>query len=169
MSFSQVEMEPKVVWTVGESYFAENDIAGFKWTIRDFQVYLDAAKTIRSPSFEVVTTDPSNKIRLFHLEMEIPNKEPNTKCPIYLVNEMSGGVVAKMSLEGFSPQHPGPFYKTCKYVLVDAFIGPKFVKNRKQVMTLTLPRSGWNFPDGDVTIAVKVTLCMPAERIVSYQ
>jgi hypothetical protein len=90
--------------------------------------------------------------------LEIPNKERNTKCPIYLVNETGGDVVPKIALEGFSPQHPGPFYETCKYVLVNAFVGPKFVKDREQVMTLTLPRSGWNFPDGDVIIKVRVAL-----------
>jgi hypothetical protein len=144
--------------TDGESYYAGNGMAGFKWIIRDFQVFLDAGKTFRSPSFEVGTTDPSNKIRLFHLELEIPSKERNTKCPIYLVNETGGDVVPKIALEGFSPQHPGPFYQTCKYVLLNAFLGQKFVTDRKQVMTLTLPRTGWNFPDGDVIIKVRVAL-----------
>jgi hypothetical protein len=90
--------------------------------------------------------------------LEIPNKERNTKCPIYLVNETGGDVVPKIALEGFSPQHPGPFYQTCKYVLLNAFLGQKFVTDRKQVMTLTLPRTGWNFPDGDVIIKVRVAL-----------
>jgi hypothetical protein len=158
MSLLQVDMEPKFIMTDGESYYAGNGMVGFKWTVRDFQVFLDAGKTFRSPSFEVGTTDPSNKIRLFHLELEIPSKERNTKCPIYLVNETGGDVVPKIALEGFSPQHPGPFYQTCKYVLLNAFLGQKFVTDRKQVMTLTLPRTGWNFPDGDVIIKVRVAL-----------
>jgi hypothetical protein len=158
MSLSQDDVEPKVIMTDGESYYAGNGTSGFKWIIRDFRVFLDAAKTFRSPSFKVGAADPSTKIRLFHLELEIPNKERNTKCPIYLVNETGGDVVPKIALEGFSPQHPGPFYETCKYVLVNAFVGPKFVKDRKQVMTLTLPRTGWNFPDGDVIIKVRVAL-----------
>jgi hypothetical protein len=154
MSLSQVEMEPKV----GEIYCAGNGVSGFQWILKDFQGLPDAAQLIRSPSFKVETTDPSRKIHLFHLELEIPNKQRNTKCPIYLVNETGGEVVTKVALEGFSPQHPGPFYETCKYVLVNDFHGPIFVKDRKQVLTLTLPRSGWNFPDGDVVIKVRVAL-----------
>ena len=166
---SQLEMEPKVVTTVGESYFAKNGISSHKWIIRNFEVFLDEGKRFRSTSFKIETTDPSNEVYWFHLEMEIPNKEQNTICPIYLVSETGGDVVVEIALEDYSPQHPGPFYETCKYILVEAFLGPKFLKDRKHIMNLTLPRSGWNFPDGDVIIEVKVALCQPAERIVHYQ
>jgi hypothetical protein len=157
---------PKNVF--GTSFFAEIGVVSFKWTIQDFKEFLELGRTIISPSFQMETTDPLLKVHSYHLEMEIPNKQPRSKCPIFLINETGGEILTKITLDGYSPQHVG--YNTlrrCLYLSLDA--STVVQKDEKiKVMTVTLPDSeaSYYFPKG-VTIAITVTLCQPAKKIVS--
>jgi hypothetical protein len=152
----------------GTSFFAKIGDVSFKWTIQDFKEFLELGQTIVSPSFQMETTDPLLKVHSYHLEMEIPNKQPRSKCPIFLINETGGEILTKITLNGYSPQHVGVnTHRQCLYLSLDA--STVVQKDEKiKVMTVTLPDSeaSYYFPKG-VTIAITVTLCQPAKQIVS--
>jgi hypothetical protein len=164
---SQTKLKSNVVPKVfkGETYFAELGVAKFEWTIKDFNGFVDLGKTIRSPSFNMDTTDPQTKVRSFHLEMEIPNKKPGSHCPVFLVNETGGEILIKISLESFSPKYSA--YSPYVDLKLDATVVVQTSEeDKKKVMTATLPSNPIYLPK-EVTIKVQVALSQPAEKIVS--
>jgi hypothetical protein len=104
----------------GESFLVDLGAVRFNWTIKDYKEILNFGKTIRSPNFEIETTDPSiihhpdpaivgftdpaTKVRSFRLEMEIPKKALKMQCPVYLVNEIGGEILTKVALQSYSPK-----------------------------------------------------------------
>jgi len=163
---SQTKLKSNVVPNVskGETYFAELGVAKFEWTIKDFNGFVDLGKTIRSPSFNMDTTDPQTKVRSFHLEMEIPNKKPGSHCPVFLVNETGGEILMKIYLESFSPEIAA--YSPYVVVSLNATIVVQTSSEDKaNVMTVTLPDP--IYLPKEVTIKIRVALSQPAEKIVS--
>ncbi len=160
----------------GESFLVDLGVARFKWTIRDFKEILNFGKTIRSPNFEMETTDPSilhypdpaivsftdpaTKVRSFRLEMVIPKKALKMQCPVYLVNETGGEILTKVALQSYSP-------KWDTYVVVSMEADASQSTNdtssrndastnvRKKVLTVTLPGDWLFFPD-EMSVEVKV-------------
>jgi hypothetical protein len=173
---SNVAVVPKVV--KGESFLAELGATKFEWTIKDFKAFLNIGRTIKSPSFQIDTTDPSNIFagRSYHLEMEILGNIPNTQLPVFLVNETVGEIVTKVTLERFSPT-PGLKKGPCVSLwLEDYACFPTASIDRKHAMTFSLtfslPDSEINSPKeayipNEVVIELKVTLFQPAEKIQS--
>ena len=116
-----------------ESFLVDLGAVRFKWTIKDFKEILNFGKTIRSPNFEIETTDPSilhypdpaivsftdpaTKVRSFRLEMEIPKKALKMQCPVYLVNEIGREILTKVALESYSPNWEG-YHTVGTYVVV---------------------------------------------------
>jgi hypothetical protein len=159
----------------GESFLVDLGAVRFKWTIKDFKEILNFGKTIRSPNFEIETTDPAihhhpdpaivgftdpaTKVRSFRLEMEIPKKALKMQCPVYLVNETGGEILTKVALESYSPKWEG-YHTVGTYVVVsmeaDASSGHDTSTNdRKKVLTATLP-GGWSFFPDEMSVEVKV-------------
>jgi hypothetical protein len=166
---SQIKTEPDVLPSVvpevvnGESFLAELGVVRFKWTIKDFEGFLNIGRTISSPSFKMKTTDPSSKVRSFHLEMEIPKKFSNARFPIFLVNETGGEILTKITLEDFGPKNQGGHFP---YVYVEHILGSQVAympEERKTFFGICLPKG---FPK-EVTITIKVTLYKTAKKIVS--
>ena len=80
---------------VGRTYHEGTKV---KWTIKDFGGQLArAGQSIQSPRFFL--QGPAQNLRSFHLEMEIPNKNPGTNCPVYLIRDDAGQIVTMASLE----------------------------------------------------------------------
>jgi hypothetical protein len=175
---SNVAVVPKVV--KGESFLAELGATKFEWTIKDFKAFMHIGQTIKSPSFQIDTTDPSNIFagRSYHLEMEILGNIPNTQLPIFLVNETVGEIVTKVTFESFSPPFSGQKKRSCVNLwLADyPFFPTSSIDSRKHAMTFSLtfslPDSEINSPKeayipNEVVIELKVTLFQPAEKIQS--
>jgi hypothetical protein len=85
---------------VGDIY---REATKVKWTIKDFEGELTrAGQSIRSPRFSL--RDSVQNLRSFHLEMEIPNKTPGTRCPLNLIREDEAGQIATTNpLEEYPP------------------------------------------------------------------
>jgi hypothetical protein len=107
------------------------------------------------------TTDPGSKVRSFHLEMEIPSKTEDTKLPVFLVNETGGEILTKITMEG-------PNYNPYVSVVLETGVVVHKLKEKRQVMTVSLPASLCYFPN-ELNIQIKVTLCQPAETTQKYQ
>jgi hypothetical protein len=156
---SQIKVEPNVVPSVvkGVSYFSDVVVTHLQWTIKDFKRFLDLCQPIRSPSF--------GKVRPFHLEMEIPNKCPGTRCPVSLVQDERGQIEMKIALLSFGPKPILTMFgsPTASYVNVAE---TSFYNDGKKVMTITLPGNERYFPD-EVTIELKVSQSQPAGAIVT--
>jgi hypothetical protein len=159
---SQIKTEPKVV--KGETFLAVLGEVTFKWTIKDFKLFLELGQAINSPSFEIETTYLSLNVRSFHLEMEIPNE--NMECPVFLVNEMGEQITMTISLESSSPQRLTFNAFVTLEANVFVFNYDEYYQTRKKVMTVNLPTKNLNFPD-EVAITIKMTLCKVAEQLVS--
>jgi hypothetical protein len=159
---------PKVV--KGESFLAELGVTRFQWTIKNFKGFLGSYQMIKSPRFSIDIINPSTsskKVQSFHLDMVLPNKNPGTQCPVFLIQETDEKVLTKTTLESFGPKNAGSYYCT-PYVQVSLEAANVFemsANDRKKVMTIALPNSVGCFPD-ELTIEVQVALSQPAEKIV---
>jgi hypothetical protein len=166
---SQFKAEPNVFSTVvkGKTFLDKLGEVTFEWTIEDFKQFLELGQTIKSPSFDIETIDPSMNVRSFHLEMEIPNKECPA-FPVFLVKETGGDYLMKMILFGSSPKFTGlnqPYVsvKLNASVVGQPSPGPRRRdwNTRLEVMTVTPI-----FSPKDVVIAVEFTLFKVSEKNV---
>jgi hypothetical protein len=156
---SESKVLPEIVTQVGESFLEELGVARFKWIIKDFKEHLDLGETIHSPVCELEIIKPYVSPRSFHLEMEIPNKNPCTNCPIFLVN---GCGLLKIALESYSPNWKGFDFNVS---LITSIVQTSLRK--KHVMTLTLPsQKNYYLLPKEVTIEIRVALCQSTQKIV---
>ena len=163
---SKFKIDPKDVSQVvqGKSFLAELGGIRFIWTIHDFQDSVELGLTIKSPSFEIKTTDPSVNVHLFHLEMEIPKKDPNNDgivFPVFLVNETGGDILMKIALLDFSLSYK-ELFMPCVSVSLNANVVVQTPSNvRKMIMSVTP-----SIFTEEVNIAIKITLVQAVKQIV---
>jgi hypothetical protein len=172
---SQIKIEAKVVPKVvsGKTFLKKLGEVTFEWTIEDFKQFLELGQAIKSPRFEIETTDPSMNVRSFHLEMEMPNKGPHSEClafPVFLVNETGGDYLMKMFLFGSSPKFTGVSQPHVSVKLNASVVGqpspgPRCMdwNTRLEVMTVTVAPSN---PPKEVVIATKFALVNVSEKNV---
>lgn len=153
---------PKVV--AGETSFAELGATNFKWTILEFKAFLDLGQTIKSPSFRVEVSELS-KVVSFHLEMEIPDQTPPTRCPVFLIQETDGRFATKIVLQSFSPEATlrlDDFRMSSDVVAVQTSLNV-----RKRIMTATLSPYRADIPI-KVTLDLRIAICRPTEKTALY-